>query len=148
MRTGFVIVIGVWLLISCQEIKDCDLESSRDSAIVRFYSIDTVENEREVAITQIDVFNFTDTSLRGDTISSIGLPLQSQTEQITYQFTMDTLEYLLTLEYTPHLRIYYDDCVPVYSYKLDTAYSEEFDSVVVVNKVLDLAVPTNLEVYF
>lgn len=148
MRTGLVIIIGVWILFSCQEIKDCELESSRDDVIVKFYDIDTVTNVREVTFDQIDVFNLTDTSLRNDTITSIGLPLQSQTRQITYMFTIDTLEYDLTMKYTPHLRIYYDECDPIYSYKLDTVYSNEFDSVVLVNKVLDYAVPTNVEIYF
>lgn len=148
MRTSLICIIGIWLVISCQEIKECELETSREAAIVRFYSIDTVENVREVAFDRIDVFNSYDTTLQGDTISLIGLPLNPRTKQITYQFTVDTLEYLLTMEYTPHLRIYYDECDPVYSYKLDTAYSNEFDSVVVANKVLDYAVPTNVEIYF
>lgn len=144
-------------MISCQEIKDCDLESSRDYAIIGFFEADSVEKENKtVAFSSIYspdynlyyISSVADT-LDDDTVSATGLYLYSEAEIITYAFNTDSINYELTIEYTPHLRIYYDECDPVYSYKIDTAYSNEFDSVAILYKPLDeYQTVQNLEVYF
>ena len=158
MRTGFFLIIAIWAAISCQEIKDCELDSSRDYAIVGFYEADSADQyEKTVAFSKIHapdydfyaISTITDTTTSDDTISVTGLYLYSEEEIITYAFETDSIDYQLTIEYTPHLRIYYDECDPVYSYKIDTAYSDEFDSVAVIFKPLDdFQTEYNLEVYF
>ena len=157
MRKGFLIITVVWAVFSCQEIKDCELETSRDYALVGFYEADSVDKEvKTVAFTQIAatdyhryyISNVTDT-LDDDTITATYLPLYSEAESITYSFDTDSLNYLLTIEYTLHLRIYYDECEPVFSYIIDTAYSDQFDSVAVIfDTPSDYQTGYNLEVYF
>lgn len=156
MWRGSLLITALWLGISCQEIKDCTLETSTDFAIARFYHVDSAEQQSKTvafrSITEQDVTDFYLTSmsdtLDDDTLNAIGLFINPQVEQVTYLFATDTINYELTLEYTPHLRIYYEECDPVYSFQLDTAYSTQFDSVVITNKFLDKIVPTNVEIYF
>ncbi|HCX20306.1 MAG: hypothetical protein CMB80_06740 [Flammeovirgaceae bacterium] len=158
MRKGLFIVIGVWLAIaSCQEIKDCELESSTEYAWINFYEADSLEQyEKTVAFSVVteESSNFylystldEDTSAY-DTTTFMPLWLNSQSNEVHYLFETDSINYELTMLYTPHLRVYYDECEPVYSFKLDTAYSSDFDSVVIVNEVLDWTVGSNVEVYF
>ncbi|MEQ8583936.1 MAG: hypothetical protein RIC30_15830 [Marinoscillum sp.] len=155
MRSGIVLMLGVWLAVSCQEIKDCTLETSTDYSVVRFYRADTtVKTVKEVAFMRIyepDVSNYNistmEDNIDDDTIVVTGLFLNPADTRVTYLFETDSIDYELTMEYKPHLRIYYDECDPVYSYKLDTAYSPNFDSVAMVNNVLDKVVTTNLEIY-
>ena len=90
----------------------------------------------------------TQDTINDDTISVTGLFLNPVNESVTYIFETDSIDYDLTMEYTEHLRIYYDECDPVYSYKIDTAYSTTFDSVVIINPALDKIVPGNVEIYF
>ncbi|MFH6983921.1 hypothetical protein [Marinoscillum luteum] len=149
MRSGIVLMLGVWLVISCHEIKDCTLETSTDYAIVRFYRADTtVKTVKEVAFSKIyePVSGYYISSME-DTVVAIGLFLNPADTRVTYLFETDSIDYELTMEYKPHLRIYYDECDPVYSFRLDTAYSPNFDSVDMVNNVLDKVVVTNLEIY-
>ncbi|WP_421874652.1 hypothetical protein [Marinoscillum sp.] len=155
MRKGFFIIVGVWLAISCQEIKDCELESSREFAIVRFYRADTsVQVTKEVAFSLVTdpqseyYISSTADTIDDDTVRVMGLWLNPQGTEVNYVMTTDSIDYELKILYTPHLRIYYDECDPVYSFKLDSVYSPNFDSVAIANRVLDLAVPTNVEVYF
>ena len=158
MRKGLFIVIGVWLAIaSCQEIKDCELESSTEYAWVRFYEVDSVEQyEKKVSFSLVkeETSNFyfystlNDDTTDYDTTSFMPLYFNGDTHEVKYLFDTDSIQYELTMIYTPHLRIYYDECEPVYSFKLDSVYSPDFDSVVLVNKNVDIAVGTNVEVYF
>lgn len=157
MRKGLFIVIGVWLAIaSCQEIKDCELESSTEYAIVRFFEADSVEQEpkKKMAFSQVSepnsfyVISTIADTIKDDTVQVMGLFLNPETTEVNYQFETDSITYELYMAYTPHLRIYYDECEPVSSFKLDSIYSPNFDSVVLVNRILDIGVQTNVEVYF
>ena len=158
MRKGLFIVIGVWLAIaSCQEIKDCELESSTEYAWVYFYEADSVEQyEKTVAFSLVqeessEYYLFStldDDTVVYDTTTYMPLLLNGAAHKVKYLFDTDSIQYELTMLYTPHLRIYYDECEPVYSFKLDSVYSPDFDSVVLVNKNVDIAVGTNVEVYF
>lgn len=158
MRKGLFIVIGVWLAIaSCQEIKDCELESSTDYVWVRFYEADSVEQYEKIvsfSLVKEEASNFylystlDDDTTDYDTTSFMYLYLNGDTHEVKYLFDTDSIQYELTMLYTPHLRIYYDECEPVYSFKLDSVYSPDFDSVVLVNRNVDIAVGTNVEVYF
>jgi hypothetical protein len=156
MRLSFLFVFGVWLL-SCQEIKDCELESSTDYAILRYYEADSVsQNTKTVAfinVSEVDVSAYVissifDSDSTNDTVNAVALFTNPTDTLVKYLFETDSIIYDLTLDYKPHLRILYDECDPVYSYKLDTAYSTNFDSVVVRNNILDREVSTNIEVYF
>ncbi len=155
MRNGIFIIVGVWLAISCQEIKDCELDSSTDYAWVNFYQADSTDKtEKEVAFSLVTetTSNFyllsTADTVDNDTVSVMGLFMNSETEEVNYIFQTDSQDYDLKIQYIPHLRIYYDECDPVYSFKLDSVYSNTFDSVVIVNRVLDRVVPSNVEIYF
>ncbi|WP_258100256.1 hypothetical protein [Marinoscillum pacificum] len=158
MRKGLFIVIGVWLAIaSCQEIKDCELESSTEYAWVYFYEADSVEQyEKTVAFSLVqeessEYYLFStldDDTVAYDTTTYMPLLLNGETHEVKYLFDTDSIQYELTMLYEPHLRIYYDECEPVYSFKLDSVYSPDFDSVVLVNRNVDIAVGTNVEVYF
>tara|TARA_A100001015_G_C14912682_1_gene681089 strand:+ start:782 stop:1252 length:471 start_codon:yes stop_codon:yes gene_type:complete len=156
MRKGFLAIWMVWLAWSCQEIKDCELVTSTDFAIVGFFMADTSEQlAKTVAFSLIreeSVDNFyissTQDTIDDDTTEVVGLFLNPVAESVTYIFETDSINYDLTMEYTEHLRIYYDECDPVYSYKLDTVYSSTFDSVAIANRALDKIVPGNVEIYF
>ncbi len=156
MRKGLVIVGGIWLAVaSCQEIKDCALQSSTEFAIIRFYEADSSDQtEKTVAFSLIDeptsnlvISTMADTD-EDDTITAVRLWLDAQASEVNYSFETDSITYELKILYEPHLRIYYDECDPVYSFKLDSVYSPNFDSVVISNRVLDRVVTTNVEVYF
>lgn len=154
MRSGILFIFVLWLVFSCQEIKNCELESSTDYLITNFYRSDTsVQTSKTVAFTSIKslespyyLTSVLDT-VDDDTLSAMVLFLNSEVKKTTYIFETESLDYELTIEYTPHLRIYYEECDPVFSYKIDTAYSDQFDSVVVVNPTLDWEVTKNLELY-
>lgn len=147
MRKGFLYILGVWLVFSCQEIKDCELETSTDYVIARFYRADTSAQIDSIVFFQ-RIYELDNATYFGaDSTDAIGLPLNPQVEIVNYVIDIDTLGFDLTIEYKPHLRIYYDECSPVYSYKLDTAYSSTFDSVAIVSKNLDKYVNTNIEIY-
>lgn len=144
-------------MISCNEIKDCELETSTDFAIVGFYRF--IEDEKAFDTLVFDLikeknsdrFYISSTELdeiADDTISIVGLPLNPADTIVTYVFEREGVDHELTLVYTNHLRIYYDECDPVYSYKLDTAYGDQFDSVAIFNRVIDRAVASNVEIYF
>lgn len=156
MRLSVLFVFGVWLL-GCHEIKDCGLESSTDYAIIRYYEADSSEqnpktvafiNVSEVDISAYVISSIFDNDSTNDTVNAVALFTNPTDTLVKYLFETDSIIYNLTLDYKPHLRIYYDECEPVNSYKLDTAYSTNFDSVVVRNNILDRKVPTNIEVYF
>lgn len=142
-------------MVSCQEIKDCELQTRTDYAIVGFYQL--VEGEKELDTLAFDLITEKNAGLyyltsiadtvSDDTLSVIGLPLNPADTVVTYVFETDSVNYELTMVYTPHLRIYYEECDPVYSYKLDTVYSSEFDSVAIYNRVMDKVVTSNVEVY-
>lgn len=155
MRIGLILIIGIWLMISCQEIKECDLDTSTDYAIAGFYQF--IDDEKEydtILFDQItekysDLYYITsraDTT-DDDTLSLVPLYLDPSDTVVTYVFETRDVDYELTMVYTKHLRIYYDDCDPVYSYKLDTAYSDEFDSVAIYSRLVDKQVSVNVELY-
>ncbi len=155
MKSGLLFVFGIWLMLSCQEIKDCDLESSTDYIILRYYEADSADKEpKTVAFSLVweesnwptVISTMTDT-FEDDTVSAVGLFINPNDTLVKYFFDTDSIQYDLTLDYKSHLRIYYDECDPVYSYMLDTAYSSNFDSVVVISNILDRDVSTNIEVY-
>ncbi|RED98874.1 hypothetical protein [Marinoscillum furvescens] len=156
MKSGSFIVLGIWLLLACQEIKDCGLESSTDYAIAGYYVADSAEKTPRVAkfnkVYEVGVSNYyisnVEDTIADDSVQLVGLPVYDQAEQVTYIFETDSVDYELDILYKPHLRIYYDNCDPVFSFKLDTVLSTTFDSVVVVNPALDRVVPENIEIYF
>lgn len=156
MKSGIFVVLGIWLLLACQEIKDCSLESSTDYAIAGYYVADSAEQYPRVAkfnrvyeqnVTNYYISSITDT-IADDSVQLVGLPVYDQAEVVTYIFETDSVTYDLEIRYKPHLRIYYDECDPVYSFRLDTVVSTTFDSVVVINPALDRAVSENIEIYF
>lgn len=156
MKSGLLLVFGIWLMLSCQEIKDCSLESSTDYVIVRYYDADSVDKEVKTVVFSFvgeenNTFSYlssTADTTDNDTVSLNVLFVNPNDTLVNYIFETDSINYNLTLDYKPHLRIYYDECDPVYSYVLDTAYSSNFDSVVVINNILDRVVDTHIEVYF
>lgn len=166
MRAGYILIVAVWAAIGCQEVKKCGLDSSRDYVLVGFYEPlqEDSENQEEpedpeqktVAFSLIYspeyqfhyISNVADT-IDDDTVTAVGLPLPPDAGIITYAFDTDSVNYLLTIEYEPHLRIYYDECDPVFSYRIDTAYSDQFDSIAVVFRPLnDFQPDHNLKVFF
>jgi len=152
MRRGSLLIVGIWLVFSCNEIKECDLDTSTDYAIVKFYRGDTTVQTAKTDTVQLiqaiadSIYKF----YQADTLvlSNLNLPLFPESKQITYQLMLDSVNYDLTFYYTPHLRIYYSDCDPVYSYMLDSVFSSTFDSVAIKNKILNINVSSNVELYF
>lgn len=153
MRTGIVLVI--WLLISCNEIKDCDLVNSREFAKVTFYRADTtVKTEKEVAFTEIAesggafyITSMEQDTTDDDTLFTVDLPVNPAETVVEYRFETDTADFELWLRYRKHLRIYYEECDPVYNFILDSVRATGFDSVVLAAPLLDVQNPTNVEIY-
>ena len=109
MRKGLFIVIGVWLAIaSCQEIKDCELESSTEYAWINFYEADSLEQyEKTVAFSVVteESSNFylystldEDTSAY-DTTTFMPLWLNSQSNEVHYLFLFTCLRSNLLMSF-------------------------------------------------
>lgn len=153
MRIGFVIL--VWLGISCNEVKDCDLVNSRQYAVVAFYRADTtVQTSKEVAFEIIFesegkfyVTSMELDTLEDDTLIAVGLPVNPATNEVNYSFETDSMTFELYLHYRKHLRIYYEECDPVYNFILDSIRGTGFDSVAVIENLLDIQNQINVEIY-
>lgn len=148
------IVLLAWMVISCNEIEDCKISSSQDYAVVRFVWADSIPKTiREVAFTGIFeedsmfyIRSMQDT-LDDDTLTALVLPLNPADTEVSYYFFTDSVEYILNLSYSKKIEIFYQDCPPTFNYELDTAYSPNFDSVVVVGKPIESQIPVNVEIY-
>lgn len=163
LRLSYLPVFISWCAFACQEIKECQLETSSDYAWVKMYEADSASKtlKQEVAFDSVyTTGQFVNTfqerfivttiadTIEDDTTNVFPVFLYNGGTEITYRFDTDSTDYDLTVRYIPHLRIYDPECDPVYSYKLDTAFSDTFDSVAVVNRVLDMEFSDNVEIYF
>lgn len=148
------IVLVVWGLISCKEIKNCQLVEDTNYAIVRFYRADTLpKTVKEVAFLEIlendstfYIHSMRDT-LDDDTLTATAVFINPADTLVRYRFLTDSMDFLLQLTYDRHLRIYDDDCDPVYSFRLKSASSDEFDSVAILNPTLNKNISNNVEIF-
>jgi len=169
----FFVVLLIW---SCEEIEDCDIESSQDWAVVRFFYADSTAevNEEEVAIPRgiafdqiyesnesFYIFAIGDSigyssapfpppgndSIVNDSIQGIILPLDPSINSVSYTFELEGEQYNLNLDYSRGIEIFYHECEPDFTYTLDSAYSRELDSVVLVGAPINRNTLVNVEIY-
>ena len=144
MRRFWIIVL-VWLGISCNEIRDCELAPGQDFVVIAFYEADSVEKFRKDTL----IFqNFSDTLAPEGQLNAAGLVLNPAQSTITYPFVTDSLIFELWVSYTRQVEIYSEECDPVFLYTLDSIYSPNFDSVRLIAGPVDKAISVNIEIYF
>ena len=134
------------LVLACNDIKDCDLDENRNFAVVSFYDKsdgtlrDTLYFNRVISpgyIYEID-----------SVFGSVALPLDPNGEIMEFELETDTLNYDLTVQYSTIVTIPSVECGP--SVKIEDLQwsSSAFDSVALVNPILNYDELINAEIYF
>lgn len=159
MKKLGIILFGL-IILSCQDIENCNTDDNRDFIIVRFFDLETKDPK---------VVGFTFTAenspyrfrfLADTTVSSSGvttivsdstfilLPLNPSTNSTRLLFDSDTSSHFIELSYEKEYFIFDPDCEPSLTFfDIDTiGYS--FDSLSIPGTVTNRQLSTNVEVYF
>ena len=147
MRRGAVVLFCMFLtFISCQDEADC-ISVTTDFANVRFYSIETEEFDtvmfNSVQPVGSDSVLLADTTLNG----VILLPLNPNVTTTSFAFDTEFGIDTLTLSYIVSTRIVSEDCgLEVLISGIETVRND-FDSIRIVNDVLNEDVNEDIRIY-
>lgn len=145
MRKLLVLLVG--FAIGCNEIRECDLDSDLEYAVVAFYNASD-SLSKEVAFKSLTISNISGT-FGIDTAEAFAFNLDPTIESLTYFFETDSDTYDLTIDYNIGVvQIYYVDCEPSFRYSISSTSSNLFDSVALVGPIINKNIPINVEVYF
>lgn len=146
MKKAIFLFFSSILVFSCSDIDRCESDSNLSFMIVRFYDIETTSSKKVGFRISADddprLFELEDDSLE------VGLFLNPIDTTTTFYFDTDTMDYSLQVRYNQEFSIFDPACDPSLTFiGLDTL-SSSFDSTVVVGRVTNAQLPTNIEVYF
>ena len=140
----FLFIIGV---LGCNEIKECDLDDNRKFAVIEFYHISDSSIRDTLIFNQI--YNLESPYNFGDTILEItGLPLDPSSDFTSFVFETDSGDFDLDFDYKREFSVYDVDCDPSIKFYDLTGSSTAFDSVAIVNPILNRDEFTNVKIYF
>ncbi len=142
-----VFILCASLVLSCEEIENCDTNDDLNFMVVRFYDLES-ESSKKIgfAITaENSPYSFTPFT----DSTAVGLPLNPDDLTTTFFFDSDTSHYEMEISYEElQVTIFDPKCDPSYTYiGLDTV-RQTFDSTVVVGTVTNRQISTNVEIYF
>ncbi len=159
MKKGLIISLLLPLIFACGDIENCGTDQNLEFMFVRFFDKETKQAKKvgfEVfssdpfvqfllpAVTKIE---------DGDTTivreaEVLGLPLNTESSTISYFFNSDTSSHELVVSYDREVSIFDPDCEPSLTFiNLDTV-RQTFDSTVVVSRITNIFITTNIEIYF
>lgn len=140
----FLIIIAV---LGCNEIKECDLDDNRKFAVIEFYDISNGTIRDTLIFNQVyslqSPYNFADTILE-----ITGLPLDPSGDFTAFIFETDTGDFDLDFTYKREFSVYSVECDPSIKFYNLAGSSTAFDSVEIVNPILNRDEFTNVKIYF
>lgn len=146
MRKLLVVLIGI--AFSCNEIKECDLDPNIAFTVMVFYN-SSDSTIKQVNFKSVELSNVEGRFVIDSVRTGFAFNLDPAIESITYLFETDSDTYDLTLDYSINdVSIYSIDCEPSLAFSLTEASSSQFDSVALVNPILNKDIPINVEIYF
>lgn len=151
MKKLAIILTGL-LVLSCQDIENCDTDDNRDFIIVRFFDLQS-QDPKTVGFTfSVEGSPYQWRFLADTTIVSdstfILLPLNPLTETTRLQFDTDTSSHFIELSYLTEYTIFDPACDPSLTFTNIDTVRQSFDSTIVVGTVTNRQLDTNVEVYF
>jgi hypothetical protein len=152
MKKASFILLCVFLG-SCNDIEDCQLDPYADFVGFKFTIIDEDLDFivfDSVRLDGLGVFELDDsTSTLADTIiSNLYLPIDVTSNQSTFRFFTDSIDYFITLEYKKEAYIYELDCDAGIRYQNLRITDTNLDSAIIIIDQLNLRVPENIEIFF
>ncbi|NQZ74962.1 MAG: hypothetical protein HRT61_02470 [Ekhidna sp.] len=171
MKKLIFILIGL-LVLSCQDIENCDTDDGLDFLIVRFFDRETKEPksagfrftvdgspyrwvfaadttitpERTTTVDGEEVIIPADTTIESDS-TFILLPINSLAETTTYFFDTDTSSHLMELSYDASYSIFDESCVRSLTFSNIDTVQHTFDSLSIPGRVTNRQIGTNVEIY-
>ncbi len=144
------IMIICFFIAGCNEVKDCGLDDNRRLALVEFYRysnelpIDTLIFDRITSPqSPYLIYPDSDTLLR-----AMFLPLNPEADATDFLFETDSGVFDLSFSYRREFSVFDVDCDPSVKFFDLSGSSIAFDSVIVINPILNREELTNVEVYF
>ncbi|UXP32896.1 DUF6452 family protein [Reichenbachiella agarivorans] len=136
----------LWV-ISCADDPDCDQELPYDAVHVGFYDYDSLtktELKFDLVATEGSDSLFYD---RSDTLAVFKLNLNPSVDSVTYLFVTGVTIDSLKLKYSRKLEWLSEKCGPTMSYDRLEIVEHTFDSVSLVQPLIDLSVDENIKIY-
>ncbi len=134
-------------ILACNEIKDCDLDENRKFAVIAFYDFSDSTIRDTLIFNQ--VYSPQSPYLFADTILEVvGLPLDPTDDFTSFVFETDTGDYDLNFSYKREFSVYDVNCDPSIRFYDLSCTTSAFDSVAIVNPILNREEFTNVEIYF
>ena len=136
------------VLAACQDIENCDTNDEQRFMILAF-----LDKETNAAKTVNFAITSGSTVLLNDpeaSYSSIGLPLDPNSESVTFLFDSvgTAVSYQLKIGYETQISIFDEDCDPSITFlNLDTI-RYTFDSLSIPGTVTNRQIDTNVQVFF
>lgn len=138
------------VIISCDDNTECGVTDYSEEVYLAFFN-SSDSTAKKITFDAIVVNYAGGTQIPQYALeesSTYILPLDLSAHSTNYLFTLDLIDYDLTIDYNTQARIENPDCGPIFRVTAITAQSEEFDSVAV--KVIELSknLAPHVEIYF
>jgi len=133
----------VW---SCEDRLVCEVEQSFDKIQVRFYDKESLAETKY----KFDFIRGEGTDsifFEGDSLSLYNLALNPESNRSVYLFTDGLDEFSLDINYDAQVSVISERCGPDIAFDLMSLADTTFDSVVLVNTIVDISTSHNIEVY-
>jgi hypothetical protein len=160
VKKGIFILLLLPLTFACHDIDNCEVDPNLEVMIVRFFDLETKEAKKVGFVFTAENSPYQFVFAADTTVSSLGvttivsdstyiaLPLNPETELLTFYFNSDTSSHELVISYNKEFSIFDPDCEPSLTFtNLDTV-RQTFDSTVVVNRLTNRQFDTNIKIYF
>ena len=131
---------------SCEDRSDCELEQSFDKIQVRFYSKENLE-ETKFKFDLIKAEGTDSIFFESDSLSLYSLGLNPSSNNVVYLFSAGLDVFTLDINYDSHVSVISERCGPDIEYNLLSVINTTFDSVVLINTIVDVSINHNIEVY-
>ncbi|XOV92469.1 MAG: DUF6452 family protein [Bacteroidota bacterium] len=148
MEVRIILFFALIGMLSCNEIKECELDENRKFANIEFYYAGSELPIDSLIFDEIYSPASPYISLQDTFLGGFGLPLDPAIDLTEYIFKTDSGEYNLSFTYQREFSVYSVDCDPSVKFYDLTCTSLSFDSIAVINPILNRDELTNVEVYF
>ena len=139
-------IVSFVLLLSCQDIANCDANDEQRLMVLEFLSLETKE-PRKVGFL-IGSGNVVYEGIYSLDSTLVNLPLDPNNPETSFFFLTDTSSFGLTVSYETQVSIFDDDCEPSFTFmNLDTI-SYSFDSLSIPGRITNRQIETNVQVFF
>jgi len=143
----FAIILFGLVILSCQDIENCETDNNLDFMIVRFFDIET-KQAKKVGFT-IGSGNFVyGEGFYSEDSTAVALPLNPSEDTTPFFFLSDTSSHELEMSHEVEFSIFDPKCDPSITFiNLDTV-RYTFDSLSIPGTTTNRQLSTNVEVYF